>query len=346
MATRAAHVVYADGRSRRERLSDDLEAMLWARCLHVGAAGLVEVVAARRGADGSLRMHKRSDPQRFPRAGDGRALMRLVRSHRARDEEVFCTPLTRHRPEPGLAGEVLAGRVAWVDLDEEAALERLREFPHRPELVVYSGSGGAHAYWRLARVTDPEQIEAANRRLAHALGGDEASTDRARIMRLPGTKNHKAGRDARIAHLDLAAHGHELSELVAGLKDPDPPRPPPSAEQVRRQALYVARDDATRIPPPHYFRVLAGREAPAAGGFVRCPLHAERVPSCMVYASPERGWRCFGGCDVGGSIYDLASLLEGGRWGRALRGEEFLQVKRAVHERFGLEMPKGATCSG
>ena len=338
---RGAHVVYADGRSGRERLSADLEAMLWARCVHIGASGLIEVAAARREADGSLRMHKRSDSARFPRAGDGRALVRLVRTHRAQHEEVFCTPLTRRRPEPGLGGEVLAGRVAWVDLDEPEALERLRQFPHRPELVVYSGSGGAHAYWRLARVTDPEEIEAANRTLAHALGGDQASTDRARIMRLPGTINGKAGREARIAHLDLAAHGHELSELVDGLCDPEPPKPPPSDEQVRRQAWYLARDDATRIPPPAYFQVLAGREAPARGGYVRCPLHEERVPSCMVYASPERGWRCFGGCDAGGSIYDLASLLDGGPWGRALRGEQFLEVKRRVHERFGLE----AVCS-
>lgn len=336
MAASRAHVVHADGRSGRERLRPDVEAALWGRCLHAGAEGLVEVVAARREADGSLRMRTRSDPARFPRAGDGRALVGLVSAHRARGEEVFCTPLARRRRVPGLAGDVCPGRVVWVDLDEPEALERLREFPHRPELVVYSGSGGAHAYWRLARVADPEQIEAANRSLAHALGGDPASTDRARIMRLPGTRNHKAGRDARLAHVDLAAHGHELGQLVRGLRDPDPPPPAPSEDQARRRAWYLARDEAARIPPPEYFRVLAGREAPTRGGFVRCPLHAERVPSCMVYASPERGWRCFGGCETGGSIYDLASLLEGGPSGRSLRGERFLEVRRAVHERFGL----------
>jgi hypothetical protein len=111
------------------------------------------------------------------------ALVALWRSHRARGEEVFATPLTRARPQPGIAGGVLAGRVVWVDLDEPRALSELRRFAHRPDLVVYSGSGGAHAYWRLARPAEPARIEAANRALADRLGADPASTDRARIMR-------------------------------------------------------------------------------------------------------------------------------------------------------------------
>jgi len=329
-------LVERGGLARRERLSPAVEAELWARWLHAGEGGLVEVVAARRGADGALRMRSRTDRARFPRAGDVEALVALWRSHRARGEEVFATPLTRARPQPGIAGGVLAGRVVWVDLDEPRALSELRRFAHRPDLVVYSGSGGAHAYWRLARPAEPARIEAANRALADRLGADPASTDRARIMRLPGTRNHKAGRDCRIAYLDLAAPRHELAELVRGLADPDPPPPAPSAARTSRRARFLATDEAARIPPPRYFHVLAGRAAPERGGFVRCPLHAEQVPSCMVYASAERGWHCFGGCEKGGSIYDLASLLEGGPWGRALHGERFRQVRRAVHERFGL----------
>jgi len=334
-------VITEDGELHEGALGGDEQVALWARALHRRGDGLVELVAARRRADGKLSMPSRAAPGHFPPAGDLQALVALTRRHRQSGEEVFCTPLTRRERRSGRAGDTQPARVCWVDIDDPSALDALRGFGRRPHLVVYSGSGGAHAYWRLARITDPEEIEAANRTLAHALGGDQASTDRARIMRLPGTINGKAGREARIAHLDLAAHGHELSELVDGLCDPEPPKPPPSDEQVRRQAWYLARDDATRIPPPAYFQVLAGREAPARGGYVRCPLHAERVPSCMVYASPERGWRCFGGCDAGGSIYDLASLLDGGPWGRALRGEQFLEVKRRVHERFGLE----AVCS-
>ncbi|MBD0282653.1 MAG: hypothetical protein ICV69_10735 [Thermoleophilaceae bacterium] len=72
---------------------------------------------------------------------------------------------------------------------------------------------------------------------------------------------------------------------------------------------------------------------------MRCSLpdHDEQNPSCRVYPTAERGWVCFG-CRRGGSIYDLASLLEGGPGGRrgALHGEEFTRVRRRVWELLGL----------
>jgi DNA primase len=58
---------------------------------------------------------------------------------------------------------------------------------------------------------------------------------------------------------------------------------------------------------------------------VHCPFHDDRTPSLHVYEEPERGWFCFG-CGVGGSIYDLASLL----WHRDTRGEEFVRLRREL----------------
>jgi hypothetical protein len=93
------------------------------------------------------------------------------------------------------------------------------------------------------------------------------------------------------------------------------------------------------VPPPVYFRLLAGVDVPERGGDVRCPLpdHDEQHPSCRVYPTPERGWVCFG-CQRGGTIYDLASLLERGPGGRrgALRGDHFKRVRRQVRELLGL----------
>jgi hypothetical protein len=336
---RRARLVYADGAERAEALSPDQEVALYARCLHAGRPGLVEVVAGYRLADGSLRMRGRRERERFPAAGDHWALVGLVRRHLDGGDEVFCTPLTRRRPRPGREGQLLPGAVVWIDIDEPAHLRRLRVFRHRPHLVVYSGSGGAHAYWRLARPEPPAAVEAANRRLAGHLGGDLASCDRARIMRLPGTHNGKAGKPCRLAFVDLARPGIRLIELVRGLEDPDPPPPPPDAETLRRWAKRNALDDARQVPPPVYFRLLASVEVPERGGDVRCPLpdHNEENPSCRVYPSAERGWVCFG-CRRGGSIYDLASLLEGGPGGRrgALHGEQFKRVKRHVRELLGL----------
>jgi hypothetical protein len=56
--------------------------------------------------------------------------------------------------------------------------------------------------------------------------------------------------------------------------------------------------------------------------------------SCQVYAEAEQGWWCFG-CQRGGRIYDLASLLAGGAWGRNLRGEAFRSARELVEAGVG-----------
>ncbi len=333
-------VVAPDGGRHTRPLADDDQVALWARCLHVGASGLVEVVAGRRREDGSLAMRSRHERKRYLRAGDTAALVALVRHHRSLGEEVFCTPLTRRIARPGRGGGVLPGARAWIDVDEPANVERVRRFAHRPHMVVSSGSGGIHAYWRLTAAVEPSELEAVNRKLAHRLGADEGVWDGARIMRVAGTFNSKAGRPCRLAYLDLTASPVPATMLVDGLGDPDPPPPPPDPHTLRRWARYTAVDDARRVAPPDYFGLLAGIEVPERGGDVRCPLpdHSEQNPSCRVYPNPEQGWVCFG-CQRGGSIYDLASLVDGGPGGRrgALHGEEFKRVKRRVRELLCLE---------
>ncbi len=85
------------------------------------------------------------------------------------------------------------------------------------------------------------------------------------------------------------------------------------------------------IDPPSYFRALAGVEVPTEGGMIPCPLsdHDDAHASCQVLAEPDRGWWCFG-CSRGGRVYDLASLLVGGPWGRELRGHCFATAQEVV----------------
>ena len=91
----------------------------------------------------------------------------------------------------------------WIDLDskmlsggKEEALKRLKEFPVSPTVIVDSGNG-YHAYWRLKEaesITSQEDIarvEGYLKALATALGADLQSAELARILRVPGTKNHK-----------------------------------------------------------------------------------------------------------------------------------------------------------
>lgn len=75
----------------------------------------------------------------------------------------------------------------------EDAEARLASFPLPPTFVVETG-GGLHAYWLLNEPGGPEDIprvEAINKGIARILGGDLAACDASRVLRVPGTLNHK-----------------------------------------------------------------------------------------------------------------------------------------------------------
>lgn len=103
----------------------------------------------------------------------------------------------------------------WVDLDagesegahiaQMLADVRINDQPlPRPSLIVHSGSGGVHLYWELPEfhpLTDSEErrtFSGVLRRLCLAIGGrapfahaDTSCVNPSRILRVPGTLNHK-----------------------------------------------------------------------------------------------------------------------------------------------------------
>jgi hypothetical protein len=245
------------------------------------------------------------------------------------------------RPHPetaelgGKKTNVAPVRVLWADCDLDEtpdALERLRAFEPRPNMLVHSG-GGYHAYWLLREaIGDPDELRAQNDRLAHALGADRQSADAARILRPPGTLNFKCEyakpRPVKLvffAELPLRS----LEEVVGALEGP--------AAEPRRSALRSEaerlRDPLRRISPPDYFRSLAGLERDWAGK-VSCPLpgHDDPDPSCHVYETAAEGWYCYG-CGGGGDIYELAGEL----WRMRREGREFLAIRERLQLVFGLD---------
>lgn len=80
-----------------------------------------------------------------------------------------------------------SARAAWIDVDRD----ELPEFHLEPSAVVKTGKG-YHAYWILDGLCTGEALEAINRGIAKAHGGDRAACDRTRVMRLPGTYHRKA----------------------------------------------------------------------------------------------------------------------------------------------------------
>jgi hypothetical protein len=351
--------------------------------LHADSRGFIEISPGTRPPAGKLRVDRRRWRQHYlasdgdPRAWLGRALKHVEEivggrwQHPAAEqydpprEEVFVgvTPRTRRQSNKEFVAE---SRFLWVDVDDPEELPLLWSFlRERPaHLVVMSGgSGGAHAYWRLAEPLpghslDPatgeltEPIERFNQRIIHHLGrftddgarhggrrvfvgADRACADRSRVMRLAGTVNHKTGQHAQIAWADFALAGYDIEALVGDLSDMPHSKATGRGAARRRDrwGTASANDPFRAIPPSDYFWRIAQIEVPQYGN-VRCPHrdHSDLHPSCSVGLEL---WKCHGStCDAAGGIYDLASAVLGGPTGRALRGSAFIRAKDLVRRTY------------
>jgi hypothetical protein len=163
-------------------------------------------------------------------------------------DEVYAAVAAR-RGAVGTKAGVRCLRTVWGDYDAKGArtaedrLQQLAQLPCHPSLVVWSG-GGYHGYWLLREPAEaPEQLERAERvmqRLAERLDGDPVH-DRSRILRVPGTHNHKYGapRLARIERCDpnLRYELDELETMAEGLPRSIDGDDPGYAGEVRRDIL-------------------------------------------------------------------------------------------------------------
>ena len=82
----------------------------------------------------------------------------------------------------------------FKDIPSANARDRLAKCPCRPSIIVRSGFG-LHLYWLLREAvdltTEAEQVKKTLRRLTAHLGGDLQAAEPARILRVPGSLNHK-----------------------------------------------------------------------------------------------------------------------------------------------------------
>lgn len=280
-----------------------------------------ELLELRYRLDDGERMGQQFEPPRRLHALATRALILGRRT----DVYVGCAPRARRH---GGRDAVERGFVLWADCDGEGAADALERFDPQPAIVIASGSGpNRHAYWTLTEALGRDELERANRRLAHALGADPASADAARILRPPETRSHKRLPPTAVEALRLEPQGRRRADdIVGGL--PDPPAPERTAPQTtpgpRRNG-----DPLLAIPPAVYVERLLGVRVPRHRK-VPCPFHPDERPSLHVYDTPERGWYCYGRCQRGGSIYDLAAALHG----HDTSGQSFLRLKRELRRLF------------
>jgi hypothetical protein len=207
----------------------------------------------------------------------------------------------------------------------------LESFEPRPPIVVRSGSAAnRHAYWPLAEPLTPLDAEAANVRLANALGADPAATDAARILRPPHTRNFKHQPPARVKLERLVDERKMADDILRGLPELAP-RERPRAEP----GPALRGDDPLRaIEPAIYVEALTGQSV-GRDRKVRCPFHEDASPSLHVYETPDGGWYCFS-CKRGTSIYDLGGPL----WHLGTRGREFTELRRRLIELFSSDMAR------
>ena len=103
-------------------------------------------------------------------------------------------PLTSCLHQKACKADVAAMACVHLDCDDPApaVLESLRAAPLTPTIIVFSG-GGYQAFWALSERPyvngNIAEFEAVNQRVIAHLGGDQATFNIDRIMRLPGTMN-------------------------------------------------------------------------------------------------------------------------------------------------------------
>jgi hypothetical protein len=305
----------------RTTTTTDLDAFLAALIAPAGPADLLEI-RFRRPLGGM--------GQRFHTADDLDAAARVIRRLGA-DADVYVGVAPRAQRSGGRRA-VHRSWTLWVDCDDHAAASRLAGYHPAPSIVVRSGSPEArHAYWLLDAPLAPDAVEVANRRLALAVGGDLHSTDAARILRPPGTRNFKHRPPAPVELEWLTTIRRPASVVLKRA-----PNLRVAATERPASRWSVATDDPLRhVPPERYVNALLGVSVPR-NRKIQCPFHPDRTPSLHVYETPEGGWYCFG-CGRGSSIYDLAAAV----YGLGTRGADFTELRRRLTAALGDPRPQG-----
>ena len=183
---------------------------------------------------------------------------------------VYMGVLPRFVKESGGGGgrdyHVNAAAWLWCDIDRgDATQSEVVDFlrhkharlPH-PRMIVLSGSGGVHLYWRLAAThsmassAERDEYSRLLKRLVAAVGfgasnlhADKSCTNVSRILRVPGTLNHKFEQPRPVQAI-LCEDATDLSFQEWGVKLPFEPMPVFKTQPAR---TTISKFDKNSIPP-------------------------------------------------------------------------------------------------
>ena len=132
------------------------------------------------------------------------------------DKNVFLG-MFAHRGKPATAETTTTTGAVWADFDdtndaaEVSARIRSAGLP-QPSLTVNSGHG-IHTYWLLDKRAQAGDVVPVLKALAVALGSDGSVCDAARIMRVPGSINHKDSPAVPCSILSVSPLRYNLNDL-------------------------------------------------------------------------------------------------------------------------------------
>jgi hypothetical protein len=206
----------------------------------------------------------------------------------------------------GGRGAVGKARVLWVDCDSATSVAALSSFPLPPSITIRSGTGAnAHAYWLLNTSVGLDEVERLNRRLADALGSDTRVADAARVMRIPGTLNHKHDRPTDCELVDSNNARYAVSDIEAEL--------PPLAAPAVASSVAADRGECTGDGPTSaILALLDGVTGTDNGWTARCPAHNDQHPSLSIATGEDRRCllKCHAGCPTSTVLAALGLTME------------------------------------
>lgn len=180
--------------------------------------------------------------ERFPKASDVAKFLPWLRHLNAKGFGIYAGA---NMPAPGARrrrkNDFPLATALYLDLDREAAIAvaRIRKILPLPTIEVETSSGKFHLLWRLEAPIARSRAEGILRGLARAFGGDQAATDVARLLRLPGFTNTKYVDRPRVEIRSLGARAcAETFEVYA--------REAQAWEQVEAAPILITPTN----PPP------------------------------------------------------------------------------------------------
>jgi hypothetical protein len=156
--------------------------------------------------------------------------------------------------------------IDYKDIDPKEADRRLSEFPFKPTLIINSG-GGLHVYWIFKEPSTKEEMdlcEATMSGMVVRLGGDKQAAEAARILRIPGTLNHKYKPPREVSLRYHNGSRYNLSDFSDLVLDSSANSPVPSVRSTENldaimtcKFLQHCRDDAKTLKEPEWYAMMS-----------------------------------------------------------------------------------------